>query len=186
MFISGIPSNQIVKDAARRTKDYELEFVNTEYNNDTYVLKIFLRFLDDKQYRIRILLTSSILAYPALDLIWIFDEKEYELASRVFHRICDEADYIKTHIDEHNVPIPTIAAAIREAVKPISVTHQEKKNILSYDESNREAGVSDWRYSIYGSRFPSLSKEEKNKDNKYLGNQSEPVIKRTMYKGRNN
>lgn len=151
MLVQGIPSSQIVTTVARMNKDYDLEFANSDSNSDVYTLRIFLRKFEDK-YKIRLILNSSILAYPALEMSWVFDDEEYELASRVFHRICDEADDVKVHYDRSMTPAPTIAAKLREAVKPISANHQEKTHILSLDEAHRLAGVSDWRYSIYANR----------------------------------
>lgn len=184
MFVRNIPTIHIVHEAARSNKDYEIEFVNTEKSKDLYVLKIFLRFVDD-QYRIRLILVSSILAYPALDMTWVFENSQYSTAARVFHRICDEADYIKTHTDENTIPLQILAASIREAVKPISVSHQETTHIPFIDESAREPGVSDWRESLYGDRYPKNSKE-KGSLTKYKGNQKEETSKRTVMKSRKN
>lgn len=170
MFIKGISTKHIVNKIAQITRDYEVEFINTEYNKDTYTVKVFLRFIND-EYRIRLLIVSDILSYPALDMIWIFGEKEYDLATRVFHRIADEVDYVKTHNDNHNIPASTLAAKVRESVKPISIKHQEKKNILWLDEVNKEAGVSDWRKSLYGNRFPNESSKEKNQIHYFQGKQ---------------
>ena len=60
--IQGIPSTQIVSEAARRNKDYEVDFANTESNNDIYELKAFLRH-GDERYKVRLVLVSGILAY---------------------------------------------------------------------------------------------------------------------------
>ena len=176
MLVQGIPSGQIVSVAAPRNKDYDLDFANSDSSSDVYALRIFLR-KSEKGYKIRLVLTSSILAYPALEMAWTFDDDEYELASRVFHRICDEADDIRVHYDSSMAPAATIGAKIREAVKPISANHQEKTNILSIDEAHRLAGVSDWRYSIYANRYPNMTNEEKQEVMKYEGNQkAEPVV----------
>ena len=66
-----------------------------------------------------------------------FEESEYELASRVFHRICDEIDDVKTHYDQSMTPISTLGAQIREAIKPISSSHREKTNIPWIDEAGK-------------------------------------------------
>ncbi len=167
--ITGIPPKQIVNKAARRNKDYELEFVNTESNNDVYTLKAYLR-KSDEGYKARMILISSILAYPALEMAWQFEEEEYDLASRVFHRICDEVDDVKTHYDRSMTPISTVAAQLREAVKPISASHQEKTNILWIDEAARMAGISDWRVSLYRGQYPKMTKSDKDQVVKLEGN----------------
>ena len=169
MIVQGIPSTQIVSDAARRNKDYEVDFANTESNNDIYELKAFLRH-GDEQYKVRIVLVSGILAYPALDMVWVFKEDEYELASRVFHRICDEVDDVKTHYDQSMTPISTLGAQIREAVKPISSSHREKTNIPWIDEAGKLAGVSDWRFSLYRGQYPRTTKSDKEQVIKLEGN----------------
>lgn len=162
MLIKNISPELIINTAGRHNKDYEIEFINTDTSKDTYILKVFLRYADN-QYKIRLILTSSILAYPALDLVWEFQEKEYDLASRVFHRICDEADYLKIHTDEESTPLQTLSAMIKESVKPISVSHQKITNIPSIDESFREQGESDWRKSLYGNRYPDKQKPNMDK-----------------------
>jgi hypothetical protein len=188
MLIKGIPSEQIVEKIASSNKDYEVDFANVDINSDVYTLKVFLRRYDqkkeEKSYKIRLLLTSNILAYPAFEFNWDFEENEYELASRVFHRVCDEVDDIKTHFDRSRMPGSTIAAKIRESVKPISQSHQNKTHIPALDEANKEAGASDWRMSIYSGRYPNMSKEERQEIKKHEYSQIDPPINRKIYPGR--
>lgn len=181
--VTGIPSAQIITKEARSNKDYEVEFANSDSNSDVYVLRIFLRKFEDK-YKIRLVLVSSILAYPALEMSWKFTSDEYELASRVFHRICDESDDVKVHYDRSMMPAPIIAAQIKEAVKPISMNHQEETHIFSIDESARIAGVSDWRQSIYSNRYPNMTAEEKQKIKNFEGNNKSETIVRKTYNTR--
>jgi len=148
-----IPSKQVINKIAKTNKDYELDFVNAQGNNDVYTLKIFLRHTNSI-YKLRLVLTGNVLSYPALTLNWVFEDNEYELASRVFHRICDEADELKLKYDRSTMPASTLAAQIREAVRPISSKHQEKSNIPFVDEAAKLPGVSDWRDSIYRGDYP--------------------------------
>jgi len=174
MLIKGIPSDQIVHTAARRNKDYELDFLNTDsHNHDTYTLKIALRRIeldDEEEFRVKLTLTSNVLAAPALENSWLFKDGEFEVASRVYHRICDEVDDVKSDFDRSMTPISTLAALIREAIKPISVSRQEKSNMLPIDEAKRIHGVSDWRKSIYSDRYPNMTNREKNKLKEFEGN----------------
>ena len=172
MLFQGIPSQQIIREAARRNKDYELEFVNTESNNDVYELKVYLRSSEEGD-KVRLIIVSSILAYPALKMAWEFDKEEHDLASRVFHRVCDEVDDVKTDYDQSMTPISTVAAQIREAVKPISSSRQEKTNIPWIDEAARLAGVSDWRMSLYRGQYPKTTNSDKNNVHKMTGNHIE-------------
>jgi len=184
MIIENIPSTQIVKTAARRNKDYELEFINTDTNSDRYALSIFLRRHnqdDNQNYKIRLSLISSILAYPALKISWQFDEEQYELASRVYHRICDEVDDVKTDFDKSMCPGSTLAAKVKEAVKPISLSHQEKGNSVALNASANVAGVSDWRKSIYSGRYPNTSQQEKQQ---FWAEQTDQPATRRTYKTR--
>ena len=183
MMIQGIPPSQIVKTSARRNKDYEFEFVNSDSNSDVYVLRIFLRKSEEK-YKVRLVLITSILAYPAFEMSWVFDDDEYELASRVFHRVCDEADAIKEDFDQSMMPAPVIAAQLRETVKLISLSHQEETHNLPLDEAKRLAGVSDWRQSIYSNRYPNMTTEEKQKIQKFEGNETEGPLDRKRYSTR--
>ena len=183
MLIQGIPSKQIVCTAARINKDYEIDFVNTDTNSDVYTLKTFLRKGED-QYKVRLMLISSILAYPAFEMVWVYEEEEYDLASRVYHRICDEIDDVKTHYDRSMTPAPIIAAQIREAVKPISVSHQEKTNILALDEAALLSGTSDWRMSIYRGQYPNMTKAEKDRIRKFDGNYTEQPVQSKSYSTR--
>jgi len=187
MIIQNIPSNQIIKTAARRNKDYDAEFVNTDSNSDMYELKVFLRRYDQdgkSNYKIRLFLVSNILAYPALEMVWDFEENEYELASRVFHRICDEVDEVKTEFDQSMMPVATLAAKVKEYVKPISMRHQEKTHQIALDEAQKASGVSDWRQSIYSGRYPNMSKEEKQAIKKFEGNTPEAPLGRISFKTR--
>ncbi len=183
MLVQGIPANQIVSTAARRNKDYEVDFVNTESNNDTYTLKTHLRH-SNNQYKARLVLISSILAYPALEMIWAFDGEEYELASRVFHRICDEVDDVKTHYDSSMMPASTLAAQIREACKPISNSRQEKTHIPWIDEAVKLKGVSDWRDSLYRGQYPKMTKADKERISKLEDNHQEKPLKHRTYTSR--
>lgn len=138
MLTNKIPSQHIVDKIARRNKDYDAEFINVDTNSDLYTLRVYLRRFDqDKNifYRIRLQLICNTLSYPAFEMSWEFTEEEYELASRVFHRICDEVDDLKTEFDRSMAPASVIAPKIREAVKPISTSHQQRNNNLQLDES---------------------------------------------------
>jgi len=182
MFIRGIPTNHIVEGAARLNKHYELEFINSDTNNDIYTLKVFLRRSDlDKDYKLRVIVISNILAYPAFEMSWSFDDKDYELASRVYHRICNEVDDIKTDYDRSMAPITVVVPKIREALKPISSSHLEKTHILPIDEAKKNAGESDIRFSIYHGHYPQMSKDEKHAYHKFEGDQSDPILKRKQY-----
>ena len=187
MLVNGIPSGHIIDKIARRNKDYELEFINTDSNSDKYGLSVHLRRnaqKNNEHYKIRLAVISSILAYPALEMTWIFGDEEYETASRVYHRICDEVDDAKTDFDQSMMPVVTIAAKIREGVKPIAAARQEKHNILPIDESNLLKGVSDWRHSIYSNRYPNMSLAEKKKNMEFEGNASEQPFNKKTYKTR--
>jgi len=184
MIIQNIPSNQIVKTAAVRNKDYEVEFVNTDCNSDSYTLKAFLRHYSqngEENYKIRLMLTSGVLAYPALEMSWKYASDEHELASRVYHRICDEVDDVKVHFDKSMMPVATLAAQIKEAAKPISLSHQEHIDSVPLKEATRLSGVSDWRQSIYSGRYPNHSKEEQQH---FWGDQSEQAMKTRRYSTR--
>ena len=183
----GISSNQIVTKIARRNKDYELEFINSDTNSDMYELKIFLRRFDDdgtQSYKIRLILTSSILAYPALEMTWTFEEEEFETASRVFHRICDEVDDIKLEFDKSRMPVSTLSAKIKEYTKPISSSHQQTTNQVPLNASQKIQGVSDWRKSIYSNRYPNMTTKEKQEIKKFEGNEKETPLGRKQYKTR--
>ena len=182
MLVTGIPSNHIVKEAARLNKDYEVEFVNSNHNSDVYTLKTFLRRSDlDNDYKIRVMVISNTLAYPAFEMSWSFADEEYDLASRVYHRICNEVDDIKTDYDRSMAPITVVVPKVREALKPISTTHIEKSHMLPIDEAHKEAGESDIRFSIYHGHYPQMSQEEKHSYRKYEGNQEEPLPVRKTY-----
>ena len=189
MFITKIPSSQVVTKIARINRDYELDFVNTDVNSDVYTLSVFLRKFNHKtnpNYKIMLVLASSILAYPALEMSWEFEDTndDYELATRVYHRICDEVDHIKTEFDRSMAPASVLAPKIREAVKPIAVYRQTKKNQVPLDEADLIGGVSDWRMSIYSGRYPNMTKEERDKIRKMDHDQVDLQPKRRTYKTR--
>ena len=183
--ITGIPPKQIVKTAARLNKDYEVEFLNADTNNDIYTLRAFLRRSDlDDDYKVKTIITSNVLAYPAFEMSWSFGDREYELASRVFHRVCNEIDDIKTDFDRSMAPITVVAGKVRECLKPISIAHIEKSHILPVDEAHREVGESDIRFSIYHGHYPKLSQEEKHQHQKYEGNDADQELLRKRYSTR--
>lgn len=182
MLVNGIPSGHIVRQAAKLNKDYELEFVNSDTNNDVYTLSAYLRRSDlDNDYKIRVIVVSNVLAYPAFEMSWSFKDNEYELASRVYHRICNEVDDIKSDYDRSMAPVTVVVPKIREALKPISTARIEKSHMLPIDEAHRLPGESDIRFSIYHGHYPQMSKEEKHAYRKFEGNQSEPPMQRKEY-----
>ncbi len=175
---------KVPKTVLNDSKDYKLCFANSETNNDIYTLQVFLRHNKDDQYKVRLALISGILAYPALEVLWKFSEKEYEVASRTFYRVCDEVDLVKTDFEKSMMPAPTIAAKLREAVRPISLRYKEKTHILSVDEAAKLPGVSDWRMSIYRGQYPQMTKEEKMTEIKFQGNNGEKTTTRKSYSTR--
>jgi len=188
MIIKGIPTSHVVSTnektvtASRRHKDYEVEFINSDRNNDIYHLKVFLRRNNlDNDYKIRVVIISDILAYPALDMSWSFDNDSFKLASKVFYRICDEVDDIKIDFDRSMAPISIIGGKVRESLKIISTSRLEKTHILPLDEASLIKGESDYRFSIYHGHYPQMSKEEKHEHKKFEGNESESELKRKKY-----
>lgn len=171
----------MVEKTAMMNKDYELDFVNTDVNSDMYSLRIYMRRNNaetDKHYLIKLSLISSILAYPALEMEWKFKDNEYEIASSTFHRICNEVDDVKMDFDRSMAPVATLAAKVREAVKPISISRQLKYAILPVDETNQMLLSSDWRMSLYSGRYPHMSREEKQKIQKFEGNDVETMTRK--------
>ena len=182
--IKGIPSSQIVT-ASGHNKDYELEFINANNNNDVYTLTVFLRKDGfNHKYKIRAQIESNILAYPALDMVWSFGDDEHHLASRVYHRICDEVDEIKDNYDNSMAPITIVANKTREYLKPISARHREITHILPIDEAEKLAGEPDARMSIYHGHYPNMSDEEKHEHRKFFGNDAEKKLERKSYSTR--
>jgi hypothetical protein len=185
VLVQGIPSSQIVATASRRNRDYEVEFINADINNDVYTLKTFLRKnAHDSQYKVRVIIVSNTLAYPALDMVWSFPEEEYDKAARVYHRICDEIDDIKTDFDASMKPITVVAGHVREFLKLISVDHIEKTSILWLDEAARVRGEPDARMTIYHGHYPRTTKAEKDKIHKFVGNNGDEIVVRHVYPGR--
>ncbi len=185
LFKNSIPPSQIVSTAARRNKDYEVEFINAVSNNDVYRLRTSLRKDSyNNLYKIRAQIISNTLAYPALDMVWAFKDSEYDFASRVYHRICDEVDEVKEGFDQSMAPITVVAGQVRESLKPISLSYQEKSDILPIDEARRLPGEADARMTIYRGQYPQMTQEEKNATKEFLGNEEEKALNRKTYSTR--
>lgn len=185
MIVTGIPSSQIVSTVAKLNRDYEVEFKNAGINNDVYTLKAFLRKHGaENQYKVRVLIVSNTLAYPALDMVWSFPEEQYEKASRVYHRICDEVDEINAEFGNSVAPVTVVASQVRESLKMISVDHVEKTSILWLDEAARIKGEPDARMTIYHGHYPNITKGEKDKIHKFVGNHGNDLFIRHVYPGR--
>ncbi len=178
--VQNIPSAMVVAKALPVNKSYKLEFVSTERRNDIYTVDVYLQG-SDEGYKIRLLIISNILAYPALEMIWVYEKEQYELASRVYHRICDEVDDVKMEYDQSMMPVSTVSPKLKEAVKPISASHQEKTHILSIDEASRLIGASDWRLSLYQGRYPKMSDKEKHAIRLFDGNEADSELARKSY-----
>ena len=182
LFKNSIPSSQIVSTAARRNKDYEVEFINAVSNNDVYRLRTSLRKdSHNNLYKIRAQIISDTLAYPALNMIWAFKDSEYDFASRVYHRICDEVDEVKENFDRSMAPITVVASQVRESLKPISLSYQEKTDMLPIDEARRLPGEPDARMTIYRGQYPQMTKAEKDAIKEFQGNEGEKAMARKTY-----
>lgn len=185
LFKNSIPSSQIVSTAARRNKDYEVEFINAVSNNDVYSLRTSLRKdAYNNLYKIRAQIISNTLAYPALDMVWAFKDSEYDFASRVYHRICDEVDEVKENFDQSMAPITVVASQVRESLKPISLSYQEKSHMLPIDEAKRLPGEPDARVTIYRGQYPQMTKAEKDAIKEFVGNEKEEPLTTKKYKTR--
>ena len=76
------------------------------------------------------------------------------------------------------MPSNILTPIIREAIKPIAQSHHYKTNIPSLDENNKLVRETDWRETIYGSKYPKSGGE----DYMYFPGQPETVINRIIYK----
>ncbi len=166
-----------------KIKKRSFEFISTESNRDTYLCELVLRRVEDV-YKIKLTHFAGILHYPAIEILWQFNDREGQLASTVFETVAYTLEGIREDYNRSMSHPLTLTPIIREAVRPVSETHRLKTNIPSLDEREYMPGEANIEQIIYGNRYPAYSESNKTQHHFYQGNQTEPVVKRTMHRGR--
>jgi hypothetical protein len=169
MLKQSIPAGHLIWSSTEDELENSIDFVNVDSNSDFYTLHNYLRFNDDCN-KVRLILTSGILAYPAMEMCWKFKKNEYKTARTTFFAVNYIIEQVKEQFDKSMAPITTLAPMLKEACKDTFPDQLEKHFMLPLDELSNIRQSADWRSSLYSNRYPNMTKEEKNRIKKYHGN----------------
>lgn len=174
---------KITKTAAIHGKEHGMKFVNTDSNSDSYNCEVFLK-KTDYNVEVKLSLISSILAYPAFEQTWIYDTESYKKAAKTYNKVIYAIEDLKVDYESEITPGSTLAAMIREAMRPIDPTFKEATRQLPLDESSLIKGEADWRSSLYGNRYPPPIYMNVDKQYNFWGDQTEIPGARHIDQGR--
>lgn len=141
---------------AYTTKDHNIAFARQDYN-DGYQAKIQLT-----QNKNKIILTarfiSDVQAMPLYTEMWAYGEEEHARAVKTFNRVVNVVEDMKVDFEDAEVPGPTLQGKTREQLRYIDIERKRQTNNRSLEAAKyMDGGVTDWRESLYGNRYPIIN-----------------------------
>lgn len=85
---------------------------------------------------------------------WLYELNEEMQAQRTFKQVKEITQQVFDTFRTNEIPNPMLHSYLREALRHIDVVHKPTSRIPFVDWAKEQDGVSDWRSSIYGTRYP--------------------------------
>jgi hypothetical protein len=123
------------------------------YSSDRYEIDINLRETFDG-YSTGCLILHSHIGVASYTRYWHYNKNEYETASKVFDTISKIATEIRDEIQKNKIPPSNLGGMFRDGLKDVDNIHKETSGIPWVNNAHSLDYESDFRESIYGSRYP--------------------------------
>ena len=140
---------------AYKTKEHEVDFAKQDFN-DGYFCKVQLTE-NKNQTIVTARVLSDIRSFPLFQDIWVYGNNENKRAIKTFNRIVNVLEDTKIDFEEDETPGPTLQGVIREELRYIDIERKRDTHNRSLEAAKYLDGVTDWRESLYGNRYPVIN-----------------------------
>jgi len=124
------------------------------YIYDAYTARVFITNLANEKITVSVSLVMIQTGHTMWQDFWRYDISEVALARATFKKVSDITGKIFDEFRYNDIPNPMLHSYLREALRHIDLKHKPKSRIPSVDWAREHDGVTDWRSSIYGNRYP--------------------------------
>jgi hypothetical protein len=137
-------------------KEHDTQFARQDFN-DGYSCKVQL-----SENKHQVILTarflSNIRSMPLYTEMWAYGLEEKGRALKTFNRIVNVVEDLKLDEEDSESVGPTLQGSAREQLRYIDIERKRQTNNRSLEAAKYlDGGVTDWRESIYGNRYPSIT-----------------------------
>jgi hypothetical protein len=103
---------------------------------------------------IEAIFTTGIYKVALFEEQWLYPKEEIKRAIKTFNKVVNVLEDMKIEAEDSQLPTPSIQGFAREQLRYIDVDRKKPTNNRSLEAAKYLDGVSDWRDSLYGGRYP--------------------------------
>lgn len=145
-----------MKKMAYTFKEHSTDFARQDFN-DGYSCKVQL-----SENKNKVILTarflSNIRSMPLYTEMWAYDVNEKNRAVKTFNRIVNVVEDMKLDREDDDSVGPSLQGTAREELRYVDIDRKRQTNNRSLEAAKYlDGGVTDWRESIYGGRYPVIN-----------------------------
>lgn len=140
-------------DWKNQAEDY-LEFGNFQrYVCDSQTIKIFLTKTNEK-YAVSLITTHTYLGTAGWSIFWTFTLDQKKEAEQVYDKVSEISRETAEEFVKKEIPTVLLHAVLRQKFKHLERGDVVRTNIPTINYSYDLDYETDWRKSIYGTRYP--------------------------------
>jgi len=126
------------------------------YMIDAHDLRVYTTALPNK-ITVSVTLLHSSFGTVMWQDFWVFKTSELSAAESTFEKVKAVAKDVMDKFRSEGIPTTILHSFLREGVRNIDIERKPSTRIPSINWARSQSGVSDWRSSIYGTRYPTDS-----------------------------
>lgn len=123
------------------------------YIYDAYEARVFIT-KTAKKVTVSVSMSHQMYGHTMWQDFWLFEIAEESKAKTTFAEVKKITHQVFEDFRTNEIPNPMLHSFLREAVRHISEENKPTSRIPYVDWAKKQDGVSDWRSSIYGTRYP--------------------------------
>jgi hypothetical protein len=124
------------------------------YLYDAYQGRVFITNLAGKKITVSVSLFFNHTGTCMWQDFWRFDTGDEKTARKCFAEADKACRKVFDLFKNEEIPTPMLYTYLRNAVLPLYPENRPTSRSIVLDESKRNETVTDWRSSIYGTRYP--------------------------------
>ena len=124
------------------------------YMYDAYDCSAHVTQLENKKLTVSAVLQHFHFGLVVYQDFWRFEEGQIKQAQECFKQVKETVGKVFDEFRTNSIPNNLMHTYLREQLRFIFPQNKPSSRIPHIDWSREQAGVSDWRNSIYGNRYP--------------------------------
>lgn len=151
-FGSGCPKKADILKLSYKNQSHRTDF-SVQDDSDGYYCQIQATESKNKITLVARFL-SDVYGYPLFEDMWHYKTGQGKRAFKTFNRLINVIEDLKIEMEDDEIPGPTLQSKAREELRYVDIEHKVDTHNRSLEAAKFLNGESDWRGSLYGSRYP--------------------------------